>query len=272
MFNVNSTSETAWRAILGHARGQKIPFLKETAGAISVSLSGETDYATSRFSVAGETNTSASALDGSSGTFNGANQFTGYRVFTNTMIDALAKEMVNQVRERGPFLSLSEFVNRQLSSGNLALAGAIQAALEKTPISDPNSPYSEISNILPREPATANPRGDGEEYEFSDAAVGESVFGLPGWTRQADILRPLAPTLTVRDDTFTIRAYGDARAKNGTDILATAVCEAVVRRTRDYVDPTDAADLATAPTSQQNKDFGRRFTIVSFRWLTPGEI
>ncbi len=113
MFNVNSTSETAWRAILGHARGKKVPYLSPSGGGMSVSLSGETDYATSRFSVAGDEDTDSV---GSSGEFENANQFTGYRVFTEAQINALARETVKQVRLRGPFLSLSEFVNRQLSS------------------------------------------------------------------------------------------------------------------------------------------------------------
>jgi hypothetical protein len=71
------------------------------------------------------------------------------------------------------------------------------------------------------------------EYQFPAAAAGYSTYGLPGWIRQADILRPLAPILSVRDDTFTIRAYGDARDAQGR-ILAHVVCEAVVRRTRDF--------------------------------------
>ena len=28
-----------------------------------------------------------------------------------------------------------------------------------------------------------------EEYQFPQAAAGHSAYGLPGWTRQADILR-----------------------------------------------------------------------------------
>jgi hypothetical protein len=108
-------------------------------------------------------------------------------------------------------------------------------------------------------------------YQFKDAANGYNAYGLPGWTRQADILRPLAPILSVRDDTFTIRAYGDARDSSG-KITAKAVCEAVVRRTRNFVDPVDAADLTTPPTSKTNQTFGRRFEMVSFRWLSDREV
>ena len=60
---------------------------------------------------------------------------------------------------------------------------------------------------------------------------------MPGWVRQADILKPLAPILSARDDTFTIRAYGDARDKSNHKIPARAWCEVIVRRQADYVDP-----------------------------------
>jgi hypothetical protein len=109
------------------------------------------------------------------------------------------------------------------------------------------------------------------EYKFPEAAVGYSAYGLPGWTRQADILRPLAPILSVRDDTFTIRAYGDSRDVHG-QVLARAVCEVIVGRTRDFLDPADVPDLFTPPTRDLNKTFGRRFTIISFRWLAASEV
>jgi hypothetical protein len=85
------------------------------------------------------------------------------------------------------------------------------------------------------------------------------------------VLRPIAPILSARDDTFIIRGYGDARDPAG-KITARAVCEATVRRSRDYVDPADPADITTLPASSVNVLFGRRYRIISFRWLTPGEV
>jgi hypothetical protein len=268
MFNVNSTSLTAWRALLGHARNKKVPYLRQSGTSLSVVLSSETDHAVSRFSVSGESDTSSS---GSSGAFPIANEFSGYRILDEDMIDMLAEKIVEQVRLRGPFLSLSEFVNRQLSSGNLALSGAIQSALDEMANTDKTNLYTGITSFISR-PSSATPGGVDAEYAFPDAALGEATFGLPGWTRQADILRPLAPILNVRDDTFTIRAYGDARDNSGNRIVARVVCEAVVQRTRDYVDPSDSADLDTSPKSTSNQKFGRRFVLVSFRWLSPSEI
>lgn len=267
MFNVNSTSITAWRALLGHARNQRVPFIQESGAAWSVDVSGDLDHPLSRFTIAGDVEAKS---QGSSGSFPEAAEFAGYRVLDDKVIDALAEEIVNQVRARGPFLSLSEFINRQLSSGELALAGAVQAALNQLAKRGSTNLYSAIEPLSNN--ATSMPPRAGEaEYKFPAAAEGESAYGLPGWTRQADVLRPIAPILSARDDTFTIRAHGDARDKDG-KIVSKATCEAVVRRMRSYVDPQEAADLANPVAQQVNKAFGRRFEIVSFRWLSASEI
>jgi hypothetical protein len=185
------------------------------------------------------------------------------------MLDKLAENIVEQVRARGPFLSLSEFVNRQLSNDNeLALAGALQTALNQLAANSSLNPFQ----ILQDEsvPSLADPPGP-DGYLFREAAVGHNTYGLPGWSRQADLLRPLAPILSARDDTFTIRAYGDARSPDG-KILARAWCEATVQRTRDFVDPMDPAEITTAPTVPANQTFGRKFKMLSFRWLRAGEV
>ena len=273
MFNVNSTSVTAWRALLRHARNQKIPYIGESAANWPIKLSAKTDHAISRFTVAGD---AQAGTAGTAGAFPDSSEFTGYRVFKEDTLDTLAEEIVKQVRLRGPFLSLSEFVNRQLSSGEPALAGAIQTALNK--LADPenysatNNPYAVLESLSDDAGSAPDQELVDAGYQFPEAALGKSAYGLPGWTRQADVLRPLAPTLSARDDTFTIRAYGEALDANG-DITARAWCEASVRRTRDFIDPGgDCADITHAPRQAVNRTFGRRFIILSFRWLNPNEI
>ena len=264
MFNVNSTSVAAWRALLGHARNQKIPYT-QVSGAIS--LSPEQDYAISRGGIAGDR--AAGQPPQIAGEYADTTEFTGYRVFTDRMLDQLAENIVAQVRARGPFLSLSEFVNRQLSNdNNLALAGAIQTALNQLSTHASLNPLQTIQNESVA--SLADPPGP-EGYVFREAAVGHNTYGLPGWTRQADILRPLAPILSARDDTFTIRAYGDSKSENGI-ILAQAWCEATVRRTRDFVSSADSPEITSQPTQSINQVFGRRFVVCSFRWLHPGEV
>lgn len=270
MFNVNSTSVTAWRALLGHARKHNIPYTNSSGG---VALGGVGDYAISRSTIAGD---SKAGTAGSSGAFSGATECAGYRELTAGQLDALAQRIVDQIRRRGPFLSLSEFVNRQLSSGNLALAGTLQAALNDLAGSPATNFYADLISAIDAPPdkkyATGSPPDAAStEYQFPAAAAGICVYGIPGWTRQADILRPLAPILSARDDTFVIRAYGDSRDASNR-IVAHAVCEAIVCRNRNYCDPTEAADLATPPVQPVNKTFGRRFQVVAFRWLSPSEI
>jgi hypothetical protein len=264
MFNVNSTSVKAWRALLGHARNQKIPY-SQPGGLIQ--LSAQTNFGFSRSSVAGDR--AAGQPPQVVGEYADTTEFTGYRAFTGAMLDKLAEKIVEQVRARGPFLSLSEFVNRQLSTdNNLALAGAVQTALNQLTADASLNPFQIIQNESVS--SLADPPGP-EGYVFREAAVGHNTYGLPGWTRQADILRPLAPILSARDDTFTIRAYGDARSPDG-KVIGRAWCEATVRRTRDFSDPRDAADVTTQPVSQTNQRYGRKFQIISFRWLNANEV
>lgn len=93
--------------------------------------------------------------------------------------------------------------------------------------------------------------GDMRADSDSQGASGSSAHGMPGWVRQADILLPLAPILTARDDTFVVRSYGDARDATG-KVTARAYCEAVVRRTPNFCDSADAA--SDTPTAMVNMD------------------
>ena len=82
----------------------------------------------------------------------------------------------------------------------------------------------------------------------------------------------LGNTVTVRSDTFTIRAYGEAVDKDG-KTTARSYCEAVVQRLPEFVDSSDAAETPLATlVSEANESFGRRFQILSLRWLSPSEI
>ena len=250
---------------MGHARNLKTPYVTSTGNV----LSGKEDHAFSRFAVAGDVE--AKSI-GTSGSFSSSAEFAGYRKLDEQTLDRFAEEIVKQVRTRGPFLSLAEFVNRQLTSSTdeRALAGTLQAALNALEKDAAINPFSVLHSGS--KPSSGTPPSTASAgYAFPAAANGYNAYGLPGWIRQADVLRPIAPILSARDDTFTLRAYGDARDATG-KITARATCEAVVRRTRDYVDPADTAELTTLPTSTVNLTFGRRYQLASFRWLSPSEI
>lgn len=289
MFNANSVSVKAWKALLGHALGQRQLYLTESGGSWQVALAPGRDHVVSRLSVSGA---GAAGIDPPpAGAFADALEFSGHRTLTDDQVEALAEEIVTQIRRRGPFLSLAEFINRRLVSSNsdkdLALAGAVQAALAALAdrgTSARENPYRELqrnSRRITQATVSSMPAVADAKYLFSEAAEGWSANGVPGWLRQADILRPLAPVLSVRDDTFVIRAYGDARDPQGR-ITARTWCEATVQRVAGFIDPSDAdTDIPSVGKDSEddrflqsvvNARFGRGFRILSFRWLAPGEI
>jgi hypothetical protein len=268
MFNVNTTSVEAWKALLGRAKSLEKIAMQGTSEIESSVV--DKKHIVTRGPIASDVE--AGSGPGIGGQFANASEYSGYRSLTDEQINDLAKKVVEQVRLRGPFLSLSEFVNRQLSSNDdLALAGTIQTAinhLTEDPMAELRDPANSLSDNTM---SPTNQKVVGSGYAFSKAATGSSAYGVPGWIRQADILRPIAPILSVRDDTFTIRAYGDALDKNG-KVVAQAWCEATVKRTREFSNPSDAADSIDPPINSMNVIFGRRYEIVSFRWLNSDEV
>jgi hypothetical protein len=79
--------------------------------------------------------------------------------------------------------------------------------------------------------------------------------------------------MAARSDTFLVRAYGDVQNPATGKVDGRAWCEATVQRLPDLVSKPSAlvADVVN-PTTPEDKLFGRRFTIISFRWLTPDDL
>lgn len=97
----------------------------------------------------------------------------------------------------------------------------------------------------------------------------------PGALSQADVLTAIAPFITPRSDTFLIRAYGDVQNPATQVIDGRVWCEALVQRLPELTSPasgtTDQAVDPLAPAIAKYP-FGRRFKILSFRWLSPSDI
>jgi len=258
MFNVNSTSVEAWKAMLGSLKGRPI-VVRDNSGKESL-LPAES---TSGNPVAGLMNPENLVAKGDGFiTLNDPSQWTGRRELTDDEINELAIAIVGEVRKRGPFLSLADFVNRRVGTDRkLARAGAIQSALDSDEV--------RINRAF-----TTGGRGVGDassRFAFKEAEDGPISYGMPGIVKQADILTPIAPVLSARSDSFVIRAYGEAVDGNGR-ILAQAWCEAVIERGRDFVDPADRAESLPTTWKRVNQDFGRRYQMVSFRWLSASEV
>ena len=264
MFNINSTSVKAWSALLkSHLKSnpvyQEIDPTREGTTPTVEDL-GDNVATISRLTLNSDEDSTGGGVH---------NIITNPQEWDEDMLEALAERIVEQVRQRGPFLSLSEFMNRQLSSNEdgLAVAGAVEAALIELSEGTSNNPYQDFMTEYAGDEFQAQAQST---YAFEEAGEGHVLYGTPGWARQADILRPLAPVLSVRDDTFTIRAYGDARDRSG--VKARAWCEAVIVRTADYVDPNNESTDQVDELSELNLQTGRRFKMASFRWLSENEV
>ncbi len=267
-FNINSTSVEAWKVLFSSLKGKPIAYLdggktpKETTAGNQVPIS-----------MGALPNGLPATTEETEDTRDTA-AWKGLRGISDEEIDALAQAMVREVKKRGPFLSLSEFVNRKLDSNNTegaALKGALQAALDYDG-NDNQGPEVTINKNFRSSDRILDDETDSISFAFPEAAKGPVAYGSSAYVDQADVLRQFAEQLTPRGDTFVIRTYGDALDKNG-KVIARAWCEAVVQRTPNYVDDQDedhtkAADL----TSDANKRFGRSFYIYSFRWLNSSEI
>ncbi len=273
-FNVNSTSIQAWKAVLASMNKSEVA----TLWARSAALETKTTPGTPIFAM--------SLLNG--GLVNGAvvpskiddaktNEWNGYHELSDSQLTTLATEIVKQVRLRGPFLSMSEFVNRQVGSeSDLSLSGALEKAIIDSGIN--NNTLTSITTPLA---ATDFSNTALYNYKTLAATTGNPAAGAPGWISQGDLMRILEPAATVRSDTFVIRVFGDAQDASG-KITARAFAEAVVQRVPEYVDPVDRPSVnaydITLPTAvpstaaAANKAFGRRMNVVSFRWLSSNEI
>ena len=249
-FNVNSTSTAAWKGLLSSVRKQE---LIVNGGA---KKSFGNPYGTLGY-----------AQDDSS-----TNDWTGLRDLSESDIDSLAKAIVVEVKARGPFLNLADFVNRRPNSRDPAhqALGALQAAIDKSGL---DSRFTSTGRSLAAADFGTLPGAGAISAESAPARAA----GSAGHLTQARLLTALGPQITVRSDTFLIRTYGDARDSSG-KIIAKAWCEAVVQRLPDYVDPTDRPEAAEGwpgasdKLTKINAQFGRRIEIRSFRWLGNNEI
>ena len=114
-----------------------------------------------------------------------------------------------------------------------------------------------------------------DTYSATSANRAHSGLGAPGCLFQGDLLQALGPALASRSDTFVIRAAGDGATLAETGSRPTSVVlELVVQRLPDFVDPRNAPEtrLTDPALLAVNRALGRRFRVVSARWLAPDKI
>ena len=162
------------------------------------------------------------------------------RTLSPAQVSALAAKITDAIRsrqaERGPFRSLEEF---------LAPATPDAPSLLERAIAD----------------AGLNVEEDGTPIDFSSQFL-----------TQGDIMTALAPVLFARSDTFLVRAYGEAYNPATQAAEGKAWCEAIVQRLPEYLDASQPPETAPDDLNAVNARNGRRFRIVSFRWLTRSDL
>lgn len=264
-FNVNSTSVPAWSALLKSLKQRRIAY-RNGSGIAAVDAAGGAAF--SRHALAISDRSCDDPMSGID--LNGLPGWSGLIILDDRQLEELAVNIVEQVKLRGPFLNMSDFINRRLSNDETGLSGALQAAIEKSAINRSFDNYSAPnSGVFPN----------------AKAEQGSIYQGALGYMLQSDLLAGLSNTMQVRDDTFKIRAYGEIRSTDNKKVIAKAWCEAVVQRVVDYTDASNKPETPALVDEQHsgdyknneqlsaiNRNIGRRFKVISFKWLTPEEI
>ncbi|MDH4444962.1 MAG: hypothetical protein QE267_07515 [Akkermansiaceae bacterium] len=273
-FNVNTTSVAAWKQFLSGNFNLKVP-VKNTIGSSESSPSDQTVFPRLLYPYRGEAAKGSMDVGSSDSATKGA--FSANRSLNDEELQKLAEKIVEEVRLRGPFLSLADFVNRKLvdaadtSMGKWAgLSGTLQTAIDRVTVEDKmiNSHLEADSDLMYKKDEVPAYLQQSNTVGRPDNIPQSRLAGAPGSLTQADILRTVGPMLTTRGDTFRIRAYGESRNRQTNKSEAEAWCEVVVQR---VATPVDGADDLVAPNETLYR-FGRKFQIVSFHWLKKAEL
>ncbi len=292
-FNVNSTSIPAWTAFLSGT----LQIDRDLADG-KVAAEPQVDFSRTKWR-AGVAQ--SHKLDPEQ-----SDAWSGMRTLKEDEILRLATAIVDEVKHRGPFISLADFINRRLTDAadETSHMGALDAAIYKAELNRgfydvPKYATTTINAGTDPDSLDNNQEIFQDSYRYS--AEGKimtsqapiKTWGLPSFLMQSDILEPIAPALTVRGDTFTIRAYGESKGKG--KLIVTAYIEAIVERTPHYIQHQDIGDSSDHPNkniatdaalkidpltgnisqgnlTDLNEKLGRRYKIISFRWLSKNEI
>lgn len=285
-FNVNSTSVDAWYAVLSSFRGVEFGDVAaaDTRGVFPRSLYQD------------PTSVETVALSDE----DIQDTWKGWRHLQSDDTDQaasqlyqLAEAIVDEVKARGPFLSMSDFVNRKLVDdadplAHQGLSGPLQAALDRVvnvdiaqieeyEVDAANADRHYIYSSSDGDDSLQQHLGTGSIYESDGSTIAgteaSSAASVPGWVLQGDLLQSLAPVLSSRSDTFTIRSYGSYQDPVTGEIRSESYIEATVQRIPEYIDDVDTADTPTADLEgAANLLAGRKFEIVQYRFLEPSEI
>ncbi len=265
-FNLNSTNPQAWLAVLRSQR-QPLPrsfgFL-DTAG--SSGTAGDTAVRTLNATGALFFRFPQSAQE----TWKADDPAAGSTYAASTAVRPAAPNNASTANTH-----LFRRGLRQLSAAEAAMLADTIAALTTARLSHAG-PWRSLEEFL--NPSGLFPDVHGRQLSLLEKAIADAGLNAgiaefsSQWLTQGDMMTALAPSLLPRSDTFIVRAYGDAFNPVTKVVEGRAWAEALVQRTPDYCDPGDPAETPASGLNPLNARLGRRFKIVSFRWLTGSDI
>lgn len=282
-FNVNSTSIEAWTAFLSGLNGTTLQRMSGDSMTSDIIEPGNTPFP--RMTLSGEDDTLSANLTNPWA-------WNGYRTLSNDELETLATAIVDEIRLRaqaqgGPYPSMARFLNRELidrasDSEDIGIRGLLQAAIDKSGI---NATINSIGDtpVVTKDSLDAftTLHGLPDDQTFAvfrepEHFASSSMDAVPQTITQADLYTQMAPFANVRSDTFRIRAAGIKKDPfSGLEVKSW--CEAIVQRQADFVN-SDVDNDGNSPIDfiddlgDVNRDFGRRFKIISFRWLDENQI
>lgn len=249
-FNINSTSSSAWAATLGSIQlpNWEIVNIDDEDGDIimdeptrTVNLgqsllrypqSAQEVYHTGEYSPYGDPPPTEYFRVGAKDSDNTKNPMSYPKLGAQ-----IARRVADRIQLFGPFASIESF---------LAPVQDIAFAHPK----DSDRYLSVVERAILDVPEINQSEGEDIWYHTSS------------FLSQADVMTALAPIVTVRGDTFTIRAFGETALDPSGKSTATAICEARVQRLPSTVNPND--NIRTPVPF----GYGRRFVLTSMQWLS----
>jgi hypothetical protein len=261
-FNIHSTSVEAWQSVLSAARNAAIYRAGE---------SEQENYGTDLTPLTRLTQPTQGVYNG---ILSSAAAWGGFTALSDAQIETLATAIVDELTLRvnargGPFLSMAAFVNRELQNNNFGLAGLLQAAIDKSGINQGFASAATAVNLggSSADFPSANNINDG------DGGSRSSASGAAAKILQGNILQAIGSFISPRSDTFRIRSYGDVVNPLTNEVSVRVWAEAVYQRTPEPVYPSAALPAdSNFWVPQEMERFGRRFHLVSFRWLSEDEL
>ena len=229
-FNINSTSVEAWKHLLLHGKGVSYNALSQTYSFDEESLS-------TAFARMKEPPNSGGVL------------FSGYLELTESQVDELANSIVAEIKQRGPFKSLAEFINRDLqTNGSTGVKGVIASAIDRS---------NSINNYSGSAFHQVNSADVSSITEYNwHASIGNDNAYNNGWLTQADVLSKIGDVITARSDTFVMHIHSKVKDQKG------RLLKVLVQRTHQYIDNDQSAETPFSSLNAVNQRFGRKFFIL----------